>query len=60
VIIPITTQHWIMLQRNLLYTAMTRARRLVCLVGTRGALRRAVANADKAKRYTALGYFLKR
>ena len=59
VIIPVHTQHWIMLQRNLLYTAMTRARKLVCLIGTRAALRRAVANADKAKRYSALGWFLK-
>jgi exodeoxyribonuclease V alpha subunit len=47
-----------MLQRNLLYTAVTRARRLVCLVGTRAALRRAIANADRARRFTALGYFL--
>ena len=58
VVIPVTTQHWIMLQRNLLYTAITRARRLVCLVGTRQALRRAIANADRAKRYTALARFL--
>lgn len=60
VIIPLHTQHWIMLQRNLLYTAMTRARKLVCLVGTRAALRRAVGNADKARRYSALGHFLRR
>lgn len=54
VIIPVHTQHWIMLQRNLIYTALTRARRLACLVGTRKALRRAVANATKQQRYTAL------
>ncbi len=60
VIIPIHTQHWIMLQRNLLYTALTRARRLVCLVGTRRAMRRAVSNATQAKRFTALKVFLER
>lgn len=59
IIIPVSTQHWIMLQRNLLYTAVTRARQLVCLVGTRSALRRAIANADRARRFTALGFFLR-
>jgi len=59
VIVPVHMQHWIMLQRNLLYTAVTRARRLVCLVGTRGALRRAVGNATRARRYTALRFFLR-
>ncbi|MCE5230165.1 ATP-dependent RecD-like DNA helicase [bacterium] len=54
VIIPVHTQHWIMLQRNLIYTALTRAKRLACLVGTRKALRRAVANATKQERFTAL------
>lgn len=54
VIIPVHTQHWIMLQRNLIYTALTRARKLACMVGTRKALRRAVANATKQQRYTAL------
>lgn len=58
VIIPVHTQHWIMLQRNLLYTAVTRARRLVCLVGTRRALHRAVANARRTGRFTALADFL--
>ncbi len=60
VIIPIHTQHWIMLQRNLIYTAITRARRLVCLVGTKRALRRAVANATRARRLTALRAMLQR
>lgn len=60
VIIPVHTQHWIMLQRNLIYTALTRARRLVCLVGTKKALRRAVANAHRAGRFTGLRYFLER
>ena len=60
VIIPVHTQHWIMQQRNLIYTALTRARRLVCLVGTRKALRRAVANAQRTQRFTALRHFLTR
>lgn len=60
VIVPVHTQHWIMLQRNLIYTALTRARRLVCMVGTRRAVRRAVGNARQAQRYTALKEFLAR
>ena len=58
VIIPIHTTHWIMLQRNLIYTALTRARRLACLVGTRRALRRAVGNMTRQTRSTALRAFL--
>jgi exodeoxyribonuclease V alpha subunit len=58
VIIPIHTQHWIMLQRNLIYTALTRGRQLVCMVGTRRALRRAIGNAERARRFTALVWFL--
>jgi exodeoxyribonuclease V alpha subunit len=58
VIIPVHSQHWIMLQRNLIYTALTRARRLACLVGTRRALRRAVANGQIAERHSALRHFL--
>jgi exodeoxyribonuclease V alpha subunit len=37
VVLPIHTQHYIMLQRNLLYTALTRGKRLVCVVGSRNA-----------------------
>ena len=60
VIVPIHTQHWIMLQRNLIYTALTRARRLAIFIGTRKALYRAIKNADRAKRFTALAEFVKR
>ena len=44
VIIPIHTQHFILLQRNLLYTAITRARKLLCLVGTEKAIGIAIRN----------------
>ena len=54
VIMPVLTQHWIMLQRNLLYTAITRAKRLVVLVGTRQALRIAVDNNKVAERHSGL------
>jgi len=54
VVMPITTQHYMMLQRNLLYTAITRARELVVLVGTKKALRIAVRNAKITERHTAL------
>ncbi len=54
VIIPVTTQHYVMLQRNLLYTAVTRGRELVILVGTRRAVELAVKNADASRRYTGL------
>jgi exodeoxyribonuclease V alpha subunit len=54
VVVPILTQHYIMLQRNLLYTAITRARKLVVLVGTRRALAVAVRNNPVQHRYTAL------
>jgi exodeoxyribonuclease V alpha subunit len=60
VIIPVHTCHWIMLQRNLIYTALTRARRLAVLVGTRKAMRRAVANAERSRRFTALNSFIRR
>ena len=42
VVLPVTTSAWQMLQRNLLYTAVTRAKRLVVLVGSRSALAKAV------------------
>jgi len=54
VVMPITTQHYMMLQRNLLYTAITRARELVVLVGTKKALGIAVRNAKITERHTAL------
>jgi exodeoxyribonuclease V alpha subunit len=58
VVIPVHTQHFIMLQRNLLYTAITRGKRLVCLVGTKKALAIAIKNAEQAKRNSALGIWL--
>lgn len=54
VVIPVVTQHYIMLQRNLLYTAVTRARELVVLVGSKRAVRIAVQNDDADRRYTRL------
>ena len=55
VILPVHTQHFVMLQRNLLYTGVTRGKQLVILVGTKRALALAVRNADVAKRHSALG-----
>ena len=54
VIIPILTQHYLLLQRNLIYTAITRARKLVVMVGTQKALSTAVRNDKTRKRYTSL------
>ena len=54
VVVPLVTGAWNMLARNLLYTAVTRARRLVVLVGSRRALAKAV-RTDGAGRHTALG-----
>lgn len=54
VVIPLTTSAWMMLQRNLLYTAVTRAKRLVVLVGSRRALGQAVRSVAAGRRCTAL------
>jgi len=54
VVIPVLTSHYMMLQRNLLYTAVTRARRLVVLVGQPKAIAMAVRNGKVADRYTGL------
>ncbi|WP_158894887.1 SF1B family DNA helicase RecD2 [Amycolatopsis anabasis] len=54
VVVPITTSAWMMLQRNLLYTAVTRAKKLVVLVGSRRAIEQAVRNAGSGHRHTAL------
>jgi exodeoxyribonuclease V alpha subunit len=54
VVIPVLTQHFRMLYRNLIYTGLTRARRLAVFVGTRRALAMAVKNRDTALRQTAL------
>jgi exodeoxyribonuclease V alpha subunit len=54
VVIPILTSHYMLLQRNLLYTAITRARRLVVLVGQPRAIAMAVQNDKVAARFTGL------
>jgi exodeoxyribonuclease V alpha subunit len=54
VVMPILTQHYMMLQRNLLYTAITRARRVVVLVGDRKAVYMAVNNNKVAQRFSGL------
>ncbi|MFD0413918.1 ATP-dependent RecD-like DNA helicase [Streptomyces sp. NPDC127108] len=58
VVIPVTTGAWMMLQRNLLYTAVTRARKLVVLVGSRKALGQAVRTVSAGRRWTALDHRL--
>ncbi len=59
VIIPLVTQHFNMLFRNLVYTAITRAKRLVVFVGTRKALALAVNKQNTSVRQTALEYLLR-
>ena len=54
VIIPVTTQHYVLLQRNLIYTGVTRARKLVVLIGTKKALAIAIRNNKPELRYTFL------
>ena len=54
VVIPVHTQHYMMLQRNLLYTAITRGRKLVVLVGSKKAIGMAVRRHDVGARKTAL------
>src|SRR6266536_2490578 len=58
VVIPLTTSAWMMLQRNLLYTAVTRAKQLVVLVGSRRVLAAAVRTVGAGRRRTALGHRL--
>jgi len=60
VVVPVTMQHYLMLQRNLLYTAVTRARQLVVLVGTPRAIAVAVNNNRIADRYSQLAQRLGR
>jgi exodeoxyribonuclease V alpha subunit len=55
VIIPLTMQFYMMLQRNLLYTGITRAKKVVVLVGSKKAIACAVRNSDVIKRNTGLG-----
>ncbi|MEV4680205.1 SF1B family DNA helicase RecD2 [Streptomyces kurssanovii] len=58
VVIPVTTGAWMMLQRNLLYTAVTRAKRLVVLVGSRKAIGQAVRTVSAGRRCTGLAHRL--
>ena len=54
VIMPVLTQHYMLLQRNLLYTAVTRGKKLVVLIGTKKALAIAIRNNKPQQRYTNL------
>ena len=58
VVIPLTTSSWMMLQRNLLYTGVTRAKKLVVLAGSRRALAAAVRTKGAGRRHTALTHRL--
>lgn len=60
VVFPVLTQHYILLQRNLIYTALTRARRLAVIVGTRRALAIGINNTHTDRRYTRLAERLAR
>jgi exodeoxyribonuclease V alpha subunit len=55
---PVVTQHYTMLQRNLFYTAITRARKLCVLAGSRRAINMAIRNNKVALRFTALEWRL--
>jgi exodeoxyribonuclease V alpha subunit len=54
VVLPLIPQHFMLLQRNVLYTAVTRARRLAVIVGDPKALRRAIGNTTVTRRHTRL------
>jgi len=55
----VLTQHYVMLRRNLLYTALTRGRQLVVLVGQKKAVAMAVRNAAERKRWSKLNEWLR-
>jgi exodeoxyribonuclease V alpha subunit len=59
VVVPVTMSAWMMLQRNLLYTAVTRAKKLVVVVGSKRALAQAIRTVSAGKRYTALDHRLR-
>jgi exodeoxyribonuclease V alpha subunit len=59
VVIPVLTQHYPMLQRNLLYTGVTRGKRLVVLVGQKKAVAIAVKNASGRRRWSKLAEWLR-
>ena len=58
VIIPVLTQHYMLLFRNLIYTALTRGKKMVIFVGTKKAYQLALYNINKKMRQTLLSYFL--
>jgi exodeoxyribonuclease V alpha subunit len=58
IVMPIHTSHYMLLQRNLLYTGITRAKKLVVLLGTKQAIALAIKNDKVEKRHTGLSYFL--
>ena len=58
-VLPMVPQHYVMLQRNLLYTAITRAQKLVVVVGSRRAMEIAIGNTEQAKRTSHLAARLK-
>lgn len=60
VVLPLHTQHYVMLQRNLLYTGLTRGRKLVIIIGSRKALAMAVKATGAARRFTGLEERLRR
>jgi len=59
VVIPIMTQHYAMLQRNLLYTGVTRGKKLVVLVGQKKAVAIAVRNVSGRRRWSKLQEWLR-
>ena len=59
VVLPLVMAHYMMLQRNLVYTAVTRARKLVVLVGSKRALGRAIKNNETKERYSGLAVRLR-
>jgi exodeoxyribonuclease V alpha subunit len=59
VVIPVAMQHYVLLQRNLIYTAVTRARRLTVLVGSKRALAVAINNRSARQRHTRLDFRLR-
>jgi exodeoxyribonuclease V alpha subunit len=58
VVIPLTMQHYMMLKRNLVYTGVTRGRKLVVLIGQKKAMAMAVKSGDAGRRWSKLGAWL--
>jgi exodeoxyribonuclease V alpha subunit len=54
IVMPVLTQHYVLLQRNLLYMGITRGKKMVVLVGTKKAIAIAIRNNKQQKRYTLL------